>query len=86
MKTEQFDILIVATFYLLNKFQSEPKVALAVHIVEHLEMLLQEPKVLSSPTLKHSCSKMLEEWGMAVERHQSGMPLSCPKNCFASLH
>lgn len=66
MNTDQFETLVVATFYLLSRFQKKQDVLAATRIVNHLEMLLLEPKVQQSPLLKNSCTTLLAEWREAV--------------------
>lgn len=68
MQKQPFEILIVAIFYLLSRFQTERSVVAAEHIVEHLEMLLADPKVQDSAVLKNNCSSLLEEWQVTASR------------------
>lgn len=74
MKTEKFEVLVVSLFYLLSRFQHGQSTVKAEHIVEHLQMLLAEPRVEQSNVLKASCVKLFAEWNDAAEhRQQSGL-------------
>lgn len=66
MKTEQIENLIAATLYLMSRHSAKPSSDVAIKIVHHLAMLLEQEPVQDSQVLRKTVVSLLAQWRKRV--------------------